>query len=79
MPLSSRDIQSRFPSLTAREADIVAAIAAGMANETIATTLGITERTVKNTLVSVPFKVGLGDDRGGSVRVRIALRAHGLL
>lgn len=70
---------SRFPGLTAREADILARVAGGLSNADIASSLGVTERTVKNTLLPVPAKVGMdNDDRGGSLRVRLALIVHGI-
>ena len=75
----ARSLSSRFPSLTARECDILACVGAGMSNADIGATLGVTERTVKNTLLPVPFKVGAGEDRGGSIRVRLALIVHGIV
>ena len=76
----ARSLLSRFSGLTAREADILARVAQGWANATIASALGLTERTVKNILTGVPFKVGIpADDRGGSLRVRLTLRAHGII
>ena len=68
---------ARFPSLTAREADILARVAHGMSNAEVAADLAVTEKTVKNVLLPVPFKVGV-EDRGGSLRVRLTLRAHGI-
>lgn len=68
---------ARFPSLTAREADIVARMSHGMSNADIAADLAVTEKTVKNVLLPVPFKMGV-EDRGGSLRVRVTLRAHGI-
>jgi DNA-binding NarL/FixJ family response regulator len=78
--VDSSILSRRFPDLSAREADILSGIASGMANADIGTMLGITERTVKNTLSGIPFKVGFSpEDCGGSLRVRLALRAHGIL
>lgn len=71
-------VLARFPEVTAREADILARVARGLSNASIASNLGLTERTVKNTLTTIPFKVGLGQDRGGSLRVRLALVVHNL-
>ena len=68
---------ARFPSLTMREADVLARVAHGMTNAEAGADLGITERTVKNLLLPVPAKVGV-EDRGGSLRVRLALRCHGV-
>ena len=74
----ARSLSSRFPSLTARECDILAGIGAGLSNADVGASLGITERTVKNVALPLAFKVGLSDDRGGSLRVRLALVAHGI-
>lgn len=74
----ARSLSSRFPSLTARECDTVARVAFGMSNADIASDLGVTEKTVKNVLLPVAFKMGLGEDRSGSLRVRLTLLAHGL-
>ena len=72
----ARAILARCPALTDREADIVARVAQGWSNAAIAFDLSVTERTVKNTLTAVPHKVGI--PTGGSVRVRLALWAHGV-
>ena len=75
----ARSLLSRFPSLTAREADVIARLAHGMSNADIGASLSITEKTVKNVLLPVALKMGLGqDDRGGSLRVRLTLTAHGI-
>ena len=75
----SSSLLSRFPSLTAREADVLSRVAQGWTNAQIASDLGTTEKTVKNVLLPVPFKVGMADDdRGGSLRVRLALTVHGI-
>jgi len=70
------DPRTRFPALTEREAQMLALVAQGASNAHVAATLGVTERTVKNTLPGVYLKVGAGN--GGSARVRAALLAHGL-
>lgn len=62
--------------LTEREADVVAQIARGVTNGEAAAALGITEKTVKNVLTIAPLKMGV--ERGGSLRVRLALKAHGI-
>jgi len=50
-----------------------------MSNADIGASLSITEKTVKNVLLPVALKMGLGqDDRGGSLRVRLTLTAHGI-
>ena len=74
--VDTKSLVSRF-TLTEREATIVALVADGKGNADIGATLGITERSVKNALVHIPGKMGIAD-RGGSLRVRIALRAHGV-
>lgn len=75
----ARSLLSRFPNLTAREADVLARVAQGWPNATIAADLGTTEKTIKNVSLAIPYHVGMdGDDRGGSVRVRLALLAHGI-
>jgi DNA-binding CsgD family transcriptional regulator len=70
------DPRARFPALTQREAEILALLAQGASNAHVAGALGVTERTVKNTLPGVYRKVGAGN--GGSARVRAALLTHGL-
>ena len=52
-------------------------IAGQHTNAEVAADLAVTEKTVKNVLLPVPFKVGV-EDRGGSLRVRLTLRAHGI-
>ena len=75
--MKAKDIQKRFPNLTGRDASIVAILAhTGGSNHEIAGALGITERTVKNCLTTIPLKMGV--PAGGSSRVRIALAAHGV-
>jgi DNA-binding NarL/FixJ family response regulator len=75
----ARSLLARFPSLTAREADVVSRLAHGMSNADIAASLSITEKTVKNVLLPVSLKMGLpAEDRGGSLRVRLTLTAHGI-
>jgi DNA-binding CsgD family transcriptional regulator len=75
----ARLLLARFPGLTAREADVIARVAHGMSNAQIAEALSITEKTVKNVLLPVALKLGMdNDDRGGSLRVRITLTAHGI-
>lgn len=70
---------SRYAALTAREADVLARIAQGWSNADIAADIGATEKTVKNVALPLAFKVGMdNDDRGGSLRVRLALLAHGV-
>ena len=74
--MDPKNLLRRFSHMTEREASIVALVAEGLCNGDIGARLGITERTVKNTLTSVPLKMGV--EAGGSARVRIALAAHGV-
>jgi len=76
---TARTLLSRFPGLTAREADVLARIGNGWSNADIAADLGMTEKTVKNVALPLALKVGFAnDDRGGSLRVRLALAVHGI-
>lgn len=69
----------RFPGLTVRESDCLSRVAQGWSNADIASDLATTEKTVKNVLLAVPFKVGMAnEDRGGSLRVRLTLLAHNI-
>lgn len=75
----ARTLSTQFPALTVREADVLARIAQGWSNADIAASLSMTEKTVKNVCLPLAFKVGMdNEDRGGSVRVRLALLAHGV-
>jgi hypothetical protein len=49
---SVRTLQTRF-LLTLREAEVALAVATGLTNAEVAATLGITEKTVKNALMTV--------------------------
>jgi len=75
----ARGLSTMFPALTARECDILTRVAHGLSNADVASSLGISEKTVKNGLGPIPFKVGIAnDDRGGSLRVRLTLTARGI-
>lgn len=67
------NLQTRF-DLTVTEARIVLSISHGGTNADAAAAAGIAEKTVKVHLSNVCRKMG---ERGGSARVRIALRAWG--
>lgn len=67
----ARTLVRAFPGMTGREADCAALVAAGMDNANIGIVLGISEVTVKVTLLRVPSRMGVS--RGGSARVRVAL------
>ena len=76
---TARSLSTRFPALTARECDVLARIGQGWSNATIAASLSMTEKTVKNVSLPLALKVGMdNDDRGGSLRVRLALIVHGI-
>jgi DNA-binding CsgD family transcriptional regulator len=64
-----RTLQTRF-RLTLREAEVALAVAKGSTNGEAAARLGITEKTVKNALMTVFAKCGARN------RVELALRAH---
>lgn len=64
-----RRLQSRF-GLTLREAQVAATVARGHTNAEVADKLGIVEKTVKNTLMSVYKKCQVRN------RVELALRAY---
>jgi len=58
--------------LTARERDVAQRAAIGHSNQSIADTLGITERTVRAHLSAVFQKLGVND------RLMLALKVHGI-
>jgi len=72
IPESDGGVPPGFERLTARERDILASLAGGQNNKTIAARLGITERTVKAHLSSIFQKTGLKD------RLHLALAAQAL-
>lgn len=60
--LMNRDIdKEKIASLTKRECEILIQIASGRFNKEIATTLDITERTVKNHISNIFKKIGVSD------------------
>lgn len=69
-PLTSTQVpqRNRHLSLTARELDILAAVAQGERSKEIATRFGITERTVGASLTSIYTKLGV-DSRAAAVAV----------
>lgn len=75
--MTQREISDKY-GMTDRESSVAFLVSQGMGNAEIASTLGVSEKTVKNTLLVIPLKMGLGEDRGGSLRVRIALQIHGV-
>jgi DNA-binding CsgD family transcriptional regulator len=64
-----RRLQVRY-DLTIREAEVAAGVCKGFTNAEVAGQLGIMEKTVKNTLMSVFTKLSVRN------RVELALRAH---
>jgi DNA-binding CsgD family transcriptional regulator len=66
---SVRVLQTRF-LLTLREAEVALAVATGLTNAEVASTLGITEKTVKNALMAVFAKCRVRN------RVELALQTH---
>jgi DNA-binding NarL/FixJ family response regulator len=72
-------MNATLPTLSTREAQILALIALGLSNGAISARLGTTERTVKNQISALArTMLPNPDDRGGSSRVRLALLFHGL-
>ncbi len=60
--LVARDIdKDKIDSLTKREMEVLIEIANGMANKEIATTLNISERTVKNHIFNIFKKINVSD------------------
>jgi DNA-binding CsgD family transcriptional regulator len=64
-----RRLQTRF-GFTVRESQVALAVSKGLTNAETALHLGITEKTVKNSLMSVYAKCGVRN------RVELALKAH---
>src|SRR5690606_34058576 len=52
---------SRFPELTEREAEVLELVARGLDNGTIARTLVLTNKTVRNYVYSITTKLGVPD------------------
>jgi DNA-binding CsgD family transcriptional regulator len=58
VPVSGKDAPPAGPALTARELDVLRLLAWGLSNRLLARRLGISEKTVKNHLGSIYFKIG---------------------
>lgn len=60
--LMARDLdKDKIESLTARELEVLIQVASGMANKEIATSLNISERTVKNHISNIFKKIDVSD------------------
>ena len=59
-----------FPDLTSRERDILALLATGANNATIAARLGLTEKTVRNNVSNVFAKLRVADRAAAVARAR---------
>jgi DNA-binding NarL/FixJ family response regulator len=70
-PLSVRD-EVAFPSLTAREREVLALIAAGRSNNQIAQRLSLSPKTVRNNVSSIFTKLQVADRAEAIVRARRA-------
>jgi DNA-binding NarL/FixJ family response regulator len=66
-----------FPDLTSRERDILALMATGANNTTIAARLGLTEKTVRNNVSNVFAKLRVADRAAAVARARDAGLGHG--
>ena len=64
------DIAQAFPELTPRERDVVRLVAAGQTNLAVSRSLGVTDKTVRNTLSTILAKLRLPD------RATLGDRAH---
>jgi len=65
-----------FPQLTGRESDILARMAAGQANQAIATRLGISVKTVQNHVSNILLKLGVADRAHAVAKARDAGLRH---
>jgi DNA-binding NarL/FixJ family response regulator len=64
---------SRLSSLTPRERDVLAGIAAGKSNAAVASSLFLTKRAVEKNINSIFAKLGLRDEQSVSRRVQATL------
>ena len=67
-----RNPSSAFPGLTGRESEVLELIAAGRSNQTIARTLGLSEKTVRNHVSVIFAKLHVADRSEAIVRARRA-------
>jgi DNA-binding NarL/FixJ family response regulator len=70
-PLSAQD-ERVFPDLTGREREVLEMIAAGRSNSTIASTLSLSPKTVRNNVSSIFSKLRVADRAEAIVRARRA-------
>ena len=70
IPEATSTITQGEASLTAREREVLRAIATGARSSQVATELGITERTVKAHLASIYQKLGV-DSRAAAVAIAV--------
>lgn len=68
----ARGLGSPFPELTARESDVLALIAAGRSNPSIAQELFLSDKTVRNHVSSIFAKLHVSDRSEAIVRARRA-------
>ncbi len=61
-----------FPELTPRERDVLGLIADGRSNTTIATSLGLSEKTVRNNVSNIFAKLLVADRASAAVKARTA-------
>lgn len=69
---------SPFPQLTAREAEVLDLLAAGLDNAVIARRLGVAQKTVRNAVSSIFAKLHVADRGQAIVRARDAGLGRGL-
>lgn len=70
LPTSAAPLPSPVEVLSAREREVLALVAEGMANKQVARRLGITERTVKVHLTNVYRRIGVGDRTSAALWAR---------
>ena len=63
---------SAFPELTAREREVLALVAAGLGNHEIARRLGLTEKTVRNVVATILFKLQVSNRAAAVAKARDA-------
>lgn len=61
-----------FPELTAREREILDLVAGGLGNPAVGTCLGLSPKTVANTVSAILVKLGVSDRAAAVARARSA-------